>query len=120
MAPGTNIGAATLVQLGASPGGQKSAEPADTETRKVINDAAAYIRSLADLNGRNADWAVAAVRTAASIPASEALKLHVIDAIADNMPDLLRKIDSHLVRVAGRSASSRLRCRRRAVRASDG
>ena len=103
MAPGTNIGAATPVQLGASPSGQKSAEPADTETRKVINDAAAYIRSLADLNGRNADWAVEAVRTAASIPASEALKLHVIDAIADDVPDLLRKIDGHPVVVAGRS-----------------
>jgi membrane-bound serine protease (ClpP class) len=103
MAPGTNIGAATPVQLGASPGGQKSAEPADTLTRKVINDAAAYIRSLADLNGRNADWAVEAVRTAASIPASEALKLHVIDAIADDVPDLLRKIDGRAVKVAGRS-----------------
>jgi len=103
MAPGTNIGAATPVQLGASPSGQKSAAPADTETRKVINDAAAYIRSLADLNGRNADWAVEAVRTAASIPASEALKLHVIDAIADDVPDLLRKIDGHAVKVAGRS-----------------
>ncbi len=103
MAPGTNIGAATPVQLGASPSGQKSGEPADTETRKVINDAAAYIRSLADLNGRNADWAVEAVRTAASIPASEALELHVIDAIADDVPDLLRKIDGHAVKVAGRS-----------------
>jgi membrane-bound serine protease (ClpP class) len=103
MSPGTNIGAATPVQLGASPSGQKSAAPADTETRKVINDAAAYIRSLADLNGRNADWAVEAVRTAASIPASEALELHVIDAIAEDVPDLLRKIDGHAVKVAGRS-----------------
>jgi membrane-bound serine protease (ClpP class) len=103
MAPGTNIGAATPVQLGASPGGQKSAEPADTETRKVINDAAAYIRGLADLNGRNAEWAVEAVRKAASIPASEALKLHVVDAIADDVPDLLRQIDGRAVKVAGRS-----------------
>jgi len=69
----------------------------------VINDAAAYIRSLADLNGRNADWAVDAVRTAASIPASEALKLHVIDAIADDVPDLLRKIDGRAVNVGGRA-----------------
>jgi membrane-bound serine protease (ClpP class) len=98
MAPGTNIGAATPIQLGAKP-----AEPADTETRKVINDAAAYIRSLADLSGRNADWAVEAVRSAASIPASEALKLHVIDAIADDVPDLLRKIDGRAVKIAGRS-----------------
>ncbi len=100
MAPGTNIGAATPIQLGV---GQKSAAPADTETRKIINDAAAYIRSLADLNGRNADWAVEAVRTAASIPASEALKLHVIDVIADDVPDLLRKIDGRAVQVGGRS-----------------
>jgi membrane-bound serine protease (ClpP class) len=103
MAPGTNIGAATPVQLGANPSGQKQAEPADTGTRKVINDAAAYIRSLADLNGRNADWAVEAVRTAASIPASEALKLHVIDTIADDVPDLLSKIDGRPVKIAGRS-----------------
>src|SRR5262249_677819 len=103
MAPGTNIGAATPVRLGASPSGQKSAEPADTETRKVINDAAAYIRSLADLSGHNADWAVEAVRTAPSIPASEALELHVIDVIADDVPDLLRKIDGRPVKVAGRS-----------------
>jgi len=118
MAPGTNIGAATPVQLGASPGGQKAdqdkdkekdkdkdkaAEPADTETRKIINDAVAYIRSLAELHGRNADWAVEAVRNAASIPASEALKLHVIDVIADDVPDLLHKIDGRTVQVAGRS-----------------
>ncbi len=109
MAPGTNIGAATPVQLGAAPSGQsngqdknRSSTPADTETRKVINDAAAYIRSLADLNGRNADWAVDAVRTAASIPASEALELHVIDAIADDVPELLRRIDGRTVQVAGR------------------
>ena len=112
MAPGTNIGAATPVQLSASPSGQrngqdkdkdKSTTPADIETRKVINDAVAYIRSLADLNGRNPDWAVDAVRTAASIPASEALKLQVIDVIADDVPDLLRKIDGRTVQVAGRS-----------------
>src|ERR1700722_11676580 len=84
MAPGTNIGAATPVQLGA---GQQSTAPADTETRRIINDAAAYIRVLAYLNGLNADWAVDAVRTAASIPSSKALKLHVIDAIADDVPD---------------------------------
>jgi membrane-bound serine protease (ClpP class) len=120
MAPGTNLGAATPIQLGGSsffpgtrpepPAGQskdqdksKTAEPADTESRKVVNDAAAYIRGLADLNGRNADWAVDAVRTAASLAAPEALRLHVIDVIADDLPDLLRKIDGRTVRVAGRS-----------------
>src|SRR5436190_7409339 len=88
MAPGTNIGAATPVQLGSSPlfpggrpeppSGQKNGqekgtlgEPADTESRKAINDAAAYIRSLADLNGRNADWAADAVRAAVSLQAAE-------------------------------------------------
>jgi len=119
MAPGTNIGAATPVQLGVSPfvpgekpeqpSGQKNGqekgpvgEPADTESRKAINDAVAYIRSLADLNGRNADWATEAVRTSVSIPASEALKLHVIDVIADDAPDLLRKIDGRTANVAGK------------------
>lgn len=113
MAPGTNIGAATPVQLGGNPLFSRSklnekkgskGEPADTETRKVVNDAAAYIRSLAEINGRNADWAEAAVRTAASIPASQAIKLNVIDVIADNVPDLLRKIDGRTVSVAGKPA----------------
>jgi membrane-bound serine protease (ClpP class) len=119
MAPGTNIGAATPVQLGSSPlfpggrpeppSGQKNGqekgtlgEPADTESRKAINDAAAYIRSLADLNGRNADWAADAVRAAVSLQAAEALKLHVIDVIADDVPDLLHKIDGRTVTVAGK------------------
>src|SRR5947207_620150 len=119
MAPGTNLGAATPIQLGGTPrlpggapqpkdkekgsGGDTSAsEPADTETRKAINDAVAYIRGLAELNGRNADWAAEAVRTAVSLPASEALKLNVIDVIADDVPDLLRKIDGRSVKVAGK------------------
>jgi membrane-bound serine protease (ClpP class) len=114
MAPGTNIGAATPIQLGGNPlfpSDQKSqkdqkdakpGEPADTETRKIINDAVAYIRSLAALNGRNADWATDAVRSAASLPASEALALHVIDVIADDVPDLLRKIDGREATIAGK------------------
>ncbi len=129
MAPGTNLGAATPVQLGGLPqlpgrrpeqpagksgqdsggeskggaGGNPSTEPADTETRKAVNDAAAYIRGLAELNGRNADWAAEAVRSAVSLPASEALKLHVIDVVADDVPDLLGKIDGRTVMVAGKS-----------------
>ena len=119
MAPGTNLGAATPIQMGRvprlpggapdQPNGQKGkekgsedktspAEPADTETRKAVNDAVAYIRGLAELNGRNADWAAEAVRAAVSLPASEALKLHVIDVIADDVPDLLRKIDGRTVK----------------------
>jgi membrane-bound serine protease (ClpP class) len=110
MAPGTNIGAATPVQLGGPmlPGGsadQKKSEKsgdADTETRKVVNDAIAYIRSLAAINGRNADWAADAVRSAVSLPAAEALSLHVIDVVADDVPDLLNKIDGRTVTVAGK------------------
>lgn len=113
MAPGTNIGAATPVQLGGNPlepdGGSeqkqqqgKTAEPADTETRKIVNDAVAYIRSLAAVNGRNADWAADAVRSAVSLPAAEALALHVIDAVAIDVPDLLRQIDGRTVTVAGK------------------
>ena len=114
MAPGTNIGAATPVQLGGGglfPSEQKSqkdqkdsktGEPADTETRKIVNDAVAYIRSLAAVSGRNADWAADAVRSAASLPAAEALSLHVVDVIADDVADLLRKIDGREVLVAGK------------------
>jgi membrane-bound serine protease (ClpP class) len=112
MAPGTNIGAATPVQLGGGsflPGAgsdqkqqNKKADSEDTETRKIINDAIAYIRSLATVNGRNADWAADAVRSAVSLPASEALSLHVIDVIAKDVPDLLRQIDGRTVIVNGK------------------
>lgn len=113
MAPGTNIGAATPIQLGGGNslfgGGDQKAqapakpgEPADTETRKIVNDAAAYIRSLAAVNGRNAAWAEEAVRSAASLPAAEALKLHVVDVVAADVPDLLRQIDGRTVTVAGK------------------
>ena len=70
--------------------------------RKMVNDAVAYIRGLAALNGRNAEWAAEAVRSAASLPAAEALALHVIDVIADDIPDLLRKIDGRMATVAGK------------------
>jgi membrane-bound serine protease (ClpP class) len=115
MAPGTNIGAATPVQFGGSPlfpSEQKSqkdqkdnkpGESGDTETRKIVNDAIAYIRSLAAVTGRNADWAADAVRSAASLPAAEALSLHVVDVIADDVPDLLRKIDGRDVTIGGKS-----------------
>jgi membrane-bound serine protease (ClpP class) len=110
MAPGTNLGAATPVRLGGSPlspganpqPAEQSAEPKDAESRKAINDATAYIKSLAELNRRNADWAVDSVRGAASLSASEALRLHVVDVIADDIPDLLQKLDGHTVIVAGK------------------
>jgi len=114
MAPGTNIGAATPIQLGGNPlapgGGSdqktqtpgKAGEAADAESRKIVNDAVAYLRSLAAVNGRNADWAEDAVRSAASLPATEAQKLHVVDVIATDVPDLLRQIDGRMVTVAGK------------------
>jgi membrane-bound serine protease (ClpP class) len=68
---------------------------------KVVNDAVAYIRSLAQLRGRNADWAEKAVREAASLSASEALDANVIDLMARDLDDLLAKIDGRTVEVAG-------------------
>jgi membrane-bound serine protease (ClpP class) len=118
MAPGTNLGAASPVQIGmGSPGtpgmpampgpsgasGASSASaplPADTastETRKMTHDAAAYIRGLAQLRGRNAVWAERAVREALSLSASEALDQHVIDLIAQDPADLARKLDGRVV-----------------------
>ena len=92
MAPTTNLGAATPVQIS---GGESTtpAKPETAEERKVLNDALAYIAGLAARRGRNADWAQAAVRDAASLPAEQALKLGVIDIIAKDVPDLLRQLD---------------------------
>jgi len=105
MAPGTNLGAATPVQIGGPPGAPKDdkAKGSDDETlaRKQVNDAAAYIRGLAQLRGRNAEWAEKAVREAVSLPASEAVRLNVIDQVADDLPALLRKLDGKTLEVAG-------------------
>jgi membrane-bound serine protease (ClpP class) len=92
MAPATNLGAATPVQLmgGNSP---TPAQPKTAEDRKILNDAVAYIRGLAMQRDRNPDWAVEAVRNAASLTADDALKRHVIDLIADNIPGLLAKLN---------------------------
>lgn len=94
MAPGTNLGAATPVQIGPGSGNQ-------TEHRKVVNDAVAYIRGLAQLRGRNAAWAEKAVREAASLPARQALKKHVVDLIAPDVATLLERIDGRSVQVQG-------------------
>lgn len=92
MAPATNIGAAHPVALG---GG------ADKESmRKIENDAAAFIRTVARERGRNADWAEKAVRQSVSVTEREALKLKVIDLVADSLPDLLEKIDGRKVKTA--------------------
>src|SRR5687767_11043304 len=96
MAPGTNLGAASPVSIGGGGGnGQKDDKKGaglDTMTKKVTNDAVAYIRSLAQLRGRNADWGEKAVREAVSLPAEEAVKLKVIDHVATDLPELLRKL----------------------------
>lgn len=106
MAPGTNLGAATPVQIGGLPGAPKDdkAKPSDDEqtlARKQVNDASAYIRGLAQLRGRNADWAEQAVREAVSLPATEALRLNVIDQVANDLPALLHQIDGKTLVAAG-------------------
>jgi membrane-bound serine protease (ClpP class) len=123
MAPATNLGAATPVQIGGMPEpgpnrkpmpdekNDRSADRApaseqpdshqDTLTRKQVHDAAAYIRGLAQLRGRNAEWAEKAVREAVSLSAGEAEKIKVIDLIAADVPDLLRRIDGRKVILAG-------------------
>jgi membrane-bound serine protease (ClpP class) len=97
MAPGTNLGAATPVNLG---GGEMDS----TMSHKVINDAAAYIQSLARRRGRNEEWAVKAVHEAVSLPAEEAVEEHVVDFLATGPRDLLEKMDGRIVSVAADSA----------------
>src|SRR5581483_11856196 len=70
---------------------------------KMLNDAIAYIRGLAQMRGRNVEWAERAVRHAESLPAEEALKLKVADLIADDVPDLLRKVDGRELRLEGKA-----------------
>ncbi len=107
MAPGTNLGAATPVQLSGPTGGgddtDQSKDGGDTMHHKMVNDAVAYIRGLAKLRGRNADWAEKAVREAASLPADEALKQNVVDLMADDVHSLLAKIAGRKVNVLGRT-----------------
>jgi len=114
MAPGTNVGAATPVQIGGglpTPGktddnkDNKDKPPAGDAVsdmkRKIVNDAVAYIQGLADLHGRNKEWAEKAVREGASLPATEALKLNVIDIIATGTTDLLKQVHGRSVKVQG-------------------
>lgn len=163
MAPGTNIGAATPVQMGGPPGlpslpGQEDDEdedqrddaappeaeevdeaagdaseddeggsadrasddardsagdrdepapppPGDALSAKAVNDAVAYIRSLAELRGRNAEWAEKAVRGAAAITPQEALDLNVIEIVADDLDDLLAQIDGRTVEIDGEAVT---------------
>jgi membrane-bound serine protease (ClpP class) len=126
MAPATNLGAATPVQIGGggpplpgqqpepdeAPGEDDDDAAADAEEdaadqplsgtameRKAINDAVAYIRGLAELRGRNADWAERAVREAESLSAEDALEQNVIDLVAESVPALLQALDGRQVKV---------------------
>ncbi len=124
MAPATNLGAATPVQM--LPTGKFDQEDTNTDnksdsdknkgkvekkeqkpqiqdpmTKKIINDAVAYIRGLAKMRGRNEKWAEQAVRSAASLPAEEALKKNVIDIIATSQADLFKQLDGRKVNVLG-------------------
>ncbi len=113
MAPATNLGAATPVAIGGAPApapgrrpDPKEAEekapppPADAMAKKQMHDAAAYIRGLAELRGRNAEWAEQAVREAVSLSAQEALDKKVIDLVADDVADLLRQLDGRTIKTA--------------------
>ena len=107
MAPATNLGAATPVQIGmpsvpTSPddsADEPGTAPATAMERKIVNDASAYIRSLAELRGRNVYWAETAVTEAASLSANEALQENVIDFVATDLADLLSQIDGMSVDV---------------------
>ena len=126
MAPATNLGAATPIDIGGgelggndhdradrnSRGGDKAEDkpasepetpgPGSTLSRKATNDAAAGIRSLAELRGRDAEFAEAAVRQAATMTAREALQHHVVDLIATDLDDLLAQLNGRVVTVAGK------------------
>jgi len=101
MAPSTNIGAATPVGMGNTPvptdSSAGSQSDAEAMRKKVTNDAIAKVRAMAEKHGRNADWAEEAVREAASITATEALELNVIDIIAEDVDELLEEIDGWVV-----------------------
>jgi len=122
MAPATNLGAATPIQIAGFPGGgdrdkerererdkeqkdqkdERKTEPTgDALERKIVNDAVAYIRGLAQMRGRNADWAERAVREGVSLSANEALKQNVIDVEAKDIPALLAAVDGREVEVLG-------------------
>ena len=95
MAPGTNIGAAHPVSIGMG-------KTDKTMEKKLVNDMVASGRSLAGERGRNADWLEKAIRQSVSIPATEAVKLKVVDLMANNLEDLLTKINGRKVEVGGK------------------
>lgn len=123
MAPATTLGAATPIEIGGMPkfpGSPESTkddkkeneEPSEEETskegqstsamqKKVVNDAAAYIRALAQLRNRNVEWAEEAVRKASSLSSVEAVEKGVVDIMATSIPDLLEKLEGQTIRVLG-------------------
>lgn len=114
MAPATNLGAATPVQLGTpglpslpdaadSPQEGGDTPPGSAMERKMVNDAIAYIEGLAQLRGRNGEWAARAVREGASLSADDALGEGVIDLIASDLTDLLAQLDGREVRMGDSS-----------------
>jgi membrane-bound serine protease (ClpP class) len=118
MAPATTLGAATPVSIGLPGSGHPSTPvpaasepaaseppPADAMTAKQVHDAAAFIRGLAQKRGRNAAWAERAVRQAVSLTADEALRENVVDVLADDVPQLLERIDGRTVRVQSRDVT---------------
>lgn len=111
MAPATNLGAATPIRLGDIQGKQKPADTSpeskqhdepmtDTLQKKIINDAEAYIKSLAGRHNRNGDWGAKAVREAVSLTAKEALLEQVIDIVAADIEDLLIQMEGREVAMA--------------------
>src|SRR6185503_7244714 len=114
MAPATNLGAATPIAIGIGDDSPRATRDKDTKSNekaqpshresmraKQINDAAAYIRGLAQMRGRNGDWGERAVREAVSLSSAEAQKLKVVDIVARDIPDLLRQVHGRKVSVAG-------------------
>jgi membrane-bound serine protease (ClpP class) len=103
MAPGTNLGAATPIQVSAAgpqPEKDKSAQPSAMD-KKAVNDAAAYLRGLAQMRGRNAEWAERAVREGVSLSAQDALKLGVVEYVAPDLRSLLDLLDGKTVSALG-------------------
>lgn len=123
MAPGTHIGAAHPVSIGGGapslPGdttdASDSSDPSSVTGEKVLNDAVAWVRSLAELRGRNAEWAARSVTESSSITATEAVRDSVVDLQASDLRDLLQRIDGRTV--ATRADSSQLRTAEAQIRA---
>lgn len=117
MSPATNLGAATPIQLGGLPklptqpreekngATEDGHEAKSSMDKKIINDATAYIKGLAKLRGRNQKWAELAVREAKSLTAEEALEIHVIDIVADDLAALLEQLDGKQIDVKGQTVT---------------